>query len=160
MSELTLDEMRRMVAVLGDAEAARGWSGLSAYTNHMYGNPSLEPAAQGLQDLIGDLMHLSDALSLEPGSTLTFDDAEMRVDDFCDDTEDEDGANEARAGNAWHGLFAYVVEATDDTSGVNVSASLLSFMDDLKQLATATAIDFWKIHADAVATYKEERQSP
>lgn len=160
MSELILDEARRMVAVIGDAQASAGWSALAAYTQNMYHNAASEPAAQGLQDLLGDLLHLSDALSLEPGSTLTVDDAEALVDDFNDDIDDEDEANEARAGNGWVGFYAYVAEKHGDTQGVNVSASMLSLIADLKQFAIATELNFEQINAGAIATHQSELLEP
>lgn len=160
MSELTFNEARKMVAVLGDAQAAKGWGGLSAYVLNMYGNPSPEPAEQCMQDLLGDLLHLSDALSLVPGSALIVDDAQDIVDELGDDMDDEDEANEARAGNGWVAFFAYTAEKHLDVKCVNVSASLNSFIADLKQLAAVTGLDFDKINAGAIATHQSELQEP
>lgn len=160
MTELTMKDAGKLIAAQGDESSSNGWVALLAYAKRMYGRVEPEPVAQCMQDLLGDLMHLTDALELEPGSDLSFDDAEDVVFELSEDINDEDEANEARAGNGWVGFSAYVEKNHSDTRGLNASASLLSLVVSLKQFATFTGLDFEQINAGAIATHKSEQQAP
>lgn len=48
-----------------EARAGSAWVALKAYVDKVYGAPDNEPAEQGIRDLLGDLMHLSDQLGLD-----------------------------------------------------------------------------------------------
>lgn len=71
MDSLELDRSMRYTIDREDIEhdnlrrARHAWNALTTYTDDVYGHPGSEPTRQAVSDLLGDLLHLCDALDVD-----------------------------------------------------------------------------------------------
>ena len=91
-NEMTIQEAATIVNGLSDdfeseeaneARAGSAWAAYATYVGKQYGSPDAEPVEQGMSDLLGDLMHLCDALEID-FSELTAKAARMYQEEVAD----------------------------------------------------------------------------